>query len=268
MENDLRKVKQALIGKDRQVSPQGLNEQLRQISAALHKLEGRSGEVNIRDNVKITTNKFTALDIESSSGKSAIVAFGNDNSGLALAKGSRRNESGQWIATDSVSVIWAISREGWGALYVNSNLRIGEAFSPTEVATIPGGTSPLGHAGLSGRSDANAHPATAVSNTPAGDIASTNVQSAINELDSEKAKKTTTISTTAPLQGGGDISANRTLSIDTFTGDGGTGGTKGAVPAPSAGDAAAGKYLKADGNWTVPPTGAGGGDSLLAAWYL
>ena len=67
------------------------------------------------------------------------------------------------------------------------------------------------------------------------------------------------IATTAPLQGGGDLSADRTLTIDAFTGDSGSGGLKGAVPAPAAGDAAAGKYLKANGSWAVPPgTGSGG----------
>ena len=35
-------------------------------------------------------------------------------------------------------------------------------------------------------------------------------------------------------------------------GDAGAGGTKGAVPAPGAGDAAAGKFLKADASWGVP----------------
>ncbi len=38
-----------------------------------------------------------------------------------------------------------------------------------------------------------------------------------------------------------------------MTGDSGAGGAKGAAPAPAAGDAAAGKYLKADGTWAVPP---------------
>lgn len=37
-----------------------------------------------------------------------------------------------------------------------------------------------------------------------------------------------------------------------FAGDSGMGGTKGLVPAPQAGDAAAGKFLKADGTWAVP----------------
>jgi hypothetical protein len=42
-----------------------------------------------------------------------------------------------------------------------------------------------------------------------------------------------------------------------FTGDSGSGGTTGLVPAPAAGDAAAGKYLAAGGGYGVPP-GTGG----------
>lgn len=37
-----------------------------------------------------------------------------------------------------------------------------------------------------------------------------------------------------------------------MTGDAGSGGTKGAVPAPGAGDTAAGKFLKADASWAAP----------------
>jgi hypothetical protein len=46
-----------------------------------------------------------------------------------------------------------------------------------------------------------------------------------------------------------------------FTGDSGSGGKIGYVPAPVAGDAAAGKFLKADATWAVP---AGGGSSGIA----
>jgi len=49
---------------------------------------------------------------------------------------------------------------------------------------------------------------------------------------------------------------------DAFTGDSGAGGVRGLVPAPAAGDAAAGKYLDADGTWTVPP-GGGAPHNLL-----
>ena len=51
---------------------------------------------------------------------------------------------------------------------------------------IAAGSSPTVHNALSGRSDIDAHPATSISNTPAGNIAATTVQAAINELDSEK----------------------------------------------------------------------------------
>ncbi len=44
-----------------------------------------------------------------------------------------------------------------------------------------------------------------------------------------------------------------------FTGDSGSGGSVGLVPAPAAGDAAAGKYLKADGTWAAP---SGGGSMV------
>lgn len=43
-----------------------------------------------------------------------------------------------------------------------------------------------------------------------------------------------------------------TAMLNAVVGDSGAGGTKGLVPAPAAGDAAAEKYLNADGTWGVP----------------
>lgn len=51
--------------------------------------------------------------------------------------------------------------------------------------------------------------------------------------------------------------------VGTFTGDTGAGGAVGAVPAPAAGDAAAGKFLKADGTWAAPAGGGGGATYLV-----
>lgn len=46
-----------------------------------------------------------------------------------------------------------------------------------------------------------------------------------------------------------------TTILDAVVGDSGSGGTKGLVPAPAAGDAALDKFLKADGTWATPSTG-------------
>ena len=45
---------------------------------------------------------------------------------------------------------------------------------------------PTHHNSLHGRTDPDSHPATAIQNTPSGNIAATTVQAAINELDLEK----------------------------------------------------------------------------------
>lgn len=56
-----------------------------------------------------------------------------------------------------------------------------------------------------------------------------------------------------------DLSATTlTAELNAMVGDSGSGGTKGLVPAPGAGDAAAGKFLKADGTFAVPAGGGGG----------
>lgn len=72
---------------------------------------------------------------------------------------------------------------------------------------------------------------------------------------------TITMSGTLDIDNGGTgatTAAAATAQWDAMVGDSGAGGVKGLVPAPAAGDAAAGKFLKADGVWTVPPGGGGG----------
>jgi hypothetical protein len=55
---------------------------------------------------------------------------------------------------------------------------------------------------------------------------------------------------------GGAPTANQSFYDPPMEGDTGSGGSAGNVPAPAAGDAAAGKFLKADGTWSTAP-GAG-----------
>lgn len=68
------------------------------------------------------------------------------------------------------------------------------------------------------------------------------------------------VNTTAPLTGGGSLASSLTLAVSTMTGDSGSGGARGVVPAPAAGDAAAGKFLKASGTWAVPTASVADGD--------
>jgi hypothetical protein len=62
-----------------------------------------------------------------------------------------------------------------------------------------------------------------------------------------KGNNTSATATTADL-----TAAQATAMLNPMVGDAGAGGTKGLVPAPGAGDAAAGKYLRASGGWAVP----------------
>jgi hypothetical protein len=142
---------------------------------------------------------------------------------------------------------------------------------------------------------AGAHAASAISNTPSGNLAATTVQAALDELqtaidgfsgvsDGDKGDITVSSSgaawaiddsvvTNAKLadvanntikgNDSGSSAAPQDLTgtevtalLDAFTGDSGSGGVKGLVPAPASGDAAADKFLKADGTWTAP-TGSG-----------
>jgi hypothetical protein len=81
--------------------------------------------------------------------------------------------------------------------------------------------------------------------------ASKPVSTAQAAADALKADKTTSIATTAPLTGGGDLSASRTLAVNTFGA-----AQAGVVPLSGGGTA---NFLRADGVWAPPPASGGGG---------
>lgn len=114
-----------------------INDALRQLTDMVCRLEGRSGFVNLRDSIKLQTNEQTLMDFSTStSGNAAIVAFGTENSSIALAKGARLETDGDWIATDTVASIFALNRAGDLTLYANTGLTVGQAFTPTLVLTL------------------------------------------------------------------------------------------------------------------------------------
>lgn len=69
---------------------------------------------------------------------------------------------------------------------------------------------------------------------------------------------TRTISTTAPLSGGGDLSGDRTLTVATFGA-----AQAGVVPASGGGTS---NFLRADGTWSAPGGGSPGGSSGLVQY--
>lgn len=88
----------------------------------------------------------------------------------------------------------------------------------------------------------------------AGSLATTIANSAVTNAKMANMAQST-IKGRAASSGTGapvDLSATQATAIlDNFVGDSGSGGTKGLVPAPAAGDAAASKFLKADGTWAT-----------------
>jgi hypothetical protein len=65
---------------------------------------------------------------------------------------------------------------------------------------------------------------------------------------------------------GGTPVANISAFDPNMVGDSGSGGWSGNVPAPAAGDAAAGKFLKADGTWAVPSVAFSSGSDANGYW--
>ena len=114
---------------------QKVNTALAQLSDWVMRLEGRSGDINLRDNVIIQSDKQSLIDFEAgTAGKASIAVFGTENATLALAKGARKENNGEWIATDTTAVIFTLSRDGSTNIYVNTSLIIGQAFNPTRSA--------------------------------------------------------------------------------------------------------------------------------------
>lgn len=81
-------------------------------------------------------------------------------------------------------------------------------------------------------------------------IANTSVTNSKLELmPAGTIKGNNTLASGSPL----DLTATQaTAMLNAFIGDSGSGGAKGLVPAPSSGDAIAGKVLKSDGSWGLP----------------
>lgn len=182
---------------------QKVNEALRRLSDQVARIEGRSGGVNLRDSITLKSEKQTLIDFDSSqAGKAAIVAYGTENATIALAKGARKENNGEWIATDTAATIFSIDRSGNGILYYNSSLTIGQAFSPTNVFTLGVGGSVASHTLTGG-----ATPHTESGLTTGYVLTATGATTFAWAIPK-------TITAGVALSGGGSLEQNRTIDLD------------------------------------------------------
>lgn len=137
-----RRIVQAIPTEDLREYQNRVNEALRQLSEQILKLEGRAGEVTSLNALRVKAPSYTLAEFESSvAGSAALVAYPeNPDSplrGVALAKGAKRDSTGQWVATDTGAAIMELYSDGKIKFFADTELLVGAAFSPTLVSTIP-----------------------------------------------------------------------------------------------------------------------------------
>ena len=176
------------------------------------------------------------------------------NSAAAIAY-SKLNLSGSIVNADvNASAAIAYSKLSLAGSIVNADVSASAAIAFSKLATLSSANILVGSAGNVATSVAVTGDVT-IDNTGVTAIGTAKV---VNSMMADMAQST--IKGRAASAGTGvptDLTATQATAIlNNMVGDSGAGGTKGLVPAPAAGDAAASKFLKADGTWTAP-TGAG-----------
>ena len=128
----------------------------------------------------------------------------------------------------------------------------GDGFSLTDISAVTGAVTSL-------TGDVTGSGGGAMATTIANDVV-TNAK--LDNMATQTIKGRTTAGTGDPE----DLTATQATAIlNNFVGDSGAGGTKGLVPAPASGDAAANKFLNADGTWKTSGGTITGGTNLGAS---
>lgn len=139
------------------------------------------------------------------------------------------------------------------ALLTDSSVSASAAISFSKLATLTSGNILVGNGSNVATSVAMSGDVT-ISNTGATAIGNNKVT---NSMLAQMATHTIKGNKTGSTADAADLSGTEvTALLDNVVGDSGSGGTKGLVPAPASGDAAAGKFLKADGSWAAPSGGS------------
>lgn len=159
--------------------------------------------------VTLTNNRYAVNWIYRSVEDSKIcyIVLGNDDYSLAAAQASQPNGLPSIISSIGMLVGRIIVKKG-----DTSSTQVDSAFS---ISFSSSGLS--NHNDLTGRDSADCHPATSIINIPAGNIISTNIQNAINELDSEKALLAGSLTQDFAIKA---LTTSSTATINVASGDG------------------------------------------------
>jgi len=182
------------------------------------------------------------------------------SSGLPAQTGN----SGKFLTTDGSNASWADASGSTDASTLTTGtLAAARLPALSGDVTTSAGSAATTVALVGGATAANVAAGTTLANA----ATSANTASAIVKRDASGDFSAGVITATSFSGTGSSLTALNASNISSGTvaaprlpvmvGDSGAGGTRGAVPAPAAGDAAAGKFLKADGTWATA-----GGSSL------
>lgn len=214
---------------------------------------------------------FTAKQDALSLGTGVLTALGLNVSGtgaICLASGSACTGAGSNITIGTTTITGGTTAR---VLFDNAGVAGEYVISGTgnvAMTTNPAFTTPnLGTPSAIVLTNASALPASAMPSFGSGDVsfaaaggAGTIANNAVtNAKAAQMAAHTIKGNNTAGTANAIDLTDTQaTAELNPVVGDSGSGGTKGLVPAPGSGDAAAGKFLKADGTWAVPAGGGSG----------
>lgn len=182
----------------------------------------------------------------------AIDAFSTNTAGLV-----KRDASGDFSARiitatlrGNSDTVTGFSGSSGKILTVQKSITL-TSNDDTSIVTFPSGTSTLLSTSGSAANLTNWPTFNQNTTGTAYSVTGTNVVS--NSNLSQMQAYTIKGNNLSGISNASDLTASQVVSIlPSFIGDTGSGGVKGLVPAPSSGDSASNKFLKADGAWGIP----------------
>lgn len=189
-----------------------------------------------------------------------------DGTWTAVGGSSLPSQTGngtKFLTTDGSTASWAtVPATTDASLLTGGTLAVGRLPALSGDVTTVAGNAATTVAQVGGATAANVAAGANLANA----ATNANTASAIVRRDGSGNFSAGTITATGFSGSGASLTSLNASSINSGTvpaanlpamvGDSGSGGTRGAVPAPAAGDAAAGKFLKADGTWATASGGS------------